>query len=146
MPKDEYVGLHGGTAYARSEGQVLRAVIAELSAMRGRGCCRELGAIIGNLRALERQVGEGYHKNPALVIYGNPPFPARLRQYDPSAPIQVVSEVSVEVHALAYKHARDGKLYQHDFEEPTSMLAVLRHGRHDVLLSSPDGNPIWQEF
>jgi hypothetical protein len=88
-----------------------------------------------------------YASNPALVIYGNPPIArARMRRYDPGAAIQIVEEVSVEVHYLGYKHRGDGKLYEHKFELPTSMLAVLRHDRHDVLLSSPDGNPIWQEF
>lgn len=69
---------------------------------------------------------------------GNPPHP--IRGY------KTGDIISNEAHAILYRHAEDGKQYRHDFVNPTSLVALSRSGRHDVLITSPDGFPIWQEF
>ena len=105
-------------------------------------------AAIAALRALQDQVMHGYHRNnPAqLVVYGNPPLLISRKYGDLRGPIRLSGAISGEVHAILYKHIEDGKPYRHDFEHPTSMLAVERAGRKDVLITSPEGDPIWQDF
>jgi len=80
----------------------------------------------GFLRLLRVQVAGGYHRNP----YG---------------PFRVVGVLSDDVHSVAYRHRKDGKLYKHDFEPDSArVLAVERHGKRELLLSSDV--PLWDEF
>jgi len=80
----------------------------------------------GMLRLLRIQVAGGYHANP----------------YDP---FHVVGVLSDDVHSVAYRHRKDGKLYKHDFEPDSArVLAVERHGKRELLLSSDV--PLWDEF
>lgn len=89
---------------------------------------------------LYEQVRQGYHRNPSLVIFGNPPGKT-LR-----GPIEVCGPMSREAHAILYRHVEDNKAYRHDFENPTTLLAIERDGKREVLITSPDGEPIWQDF
>jgi len=80
----------------------------------------------GFLRLLRVQVAGGYHRNP----------------YDP---FRVVGVVGNDVHSVAYRHAKDNKLYRHDFEPGTAQaLAVERHGKRELLIAGDV--PLWDEF
>lgn len=77
---------------------------------------------------LQSQVSAGYHRNPYT-------------------PFRVVGVLGKAVHTIAYKHAKDHKLYKHDFNgENAEVLAVERHGKRELLITSPDGLPLWDEF
>lgn len=80
------------------------------------------------LKSLRNQVSRGYHANPYT-------------------PFKIVGVLGTDVHSIAYKHAEDGKLYQHDFQRRSAeVLAVERHGKRDLLITSPEGIPLWDEF
>lgn len=101
------------------------------------------------VQRLAQQAQMGYHANPAMVIYGNPP--AQLTKAgrfsrDIKGPMTLKGIISHEAHAILYRHVKDGKPYRHDFEHPTTLLAVERNGQNDVVITSPDGNPVWQDF
>lgn len=105
------------------------------------------------VRTLLNQVSRGYHQNPGLVIYGNPPGRKLLRVEEPMGrgsfarrEWEIAGVISREVHAITYVHDTDGKPYKHDFENPTTLLAIRRGSKKDVLITSEDGFPIWQEF
>jgi len=61
-------------------------------------------------------------------------------------PLKFLDLISDEAHAILYRHAEDGKPYRHDFERPTHLVAVERNGKKDVLITSADNAPIWQDF
>ena len=86
---------------------------------------RTVTKALDNLRS---QVSEGYHRNPPK-------------------PFQIVGAMSDDVHTVAYRHAKDGKLYKHDFKRGTAKLyAVEMHGEERNLLISGDGTPLWDNF
>lgn len=88
-----------------------------------------------------------YRRNPGLVIYGNPPRQLEIAEKEIAGPFSLGGVISKEVHLLAYKHAKDGQDYQHDFEDETWMAGVVsKRGRRDVILFSPSGEPLWQDF
>lgn len=75
---------------------------------------------------LQAQASEGYHKNPYT-------------------PFRVVGEIGDDVHSVAYRHAKDGKLYKHDFEPGSArVIAVERHGKRELLVTGDV--PLWDDF
>lgn len=147
---DAMLGRGGKLRIPESESGVLDAIIPKLKRVAGeRGvnewAHRELWDVIHQLTALREQVAAGYHRNPNMMILSNPPMRAVAR-YGAMHGLKVVGEISGEAHAILYRHKDDRKPYEHEFEHPTSLLAVERAGRKDVLITSPDGSPIWQDF
>lgn len=65
-------------------------------------------------------------QNPPLMIVGNPP-----------------SDWSRRVYAIQYKHVKDGKDYEHEFE-PGVCLRANKDGT--VTIYRNDGRPVWEEF
>lgn len=98
----------------------------------------ELVKAVDELRVLQERVMRGVHRNPPLAISRH----GRKRHYQS----EVVGELSREVHAILYRHIEDGRQYRHDFEHRTSLLTLFDGQRSDVLITSPDGFPIWQDF
>jgi len=88
---------------------------------------------ISILQRLRSQVAEGYHHNPSSS-----------RMYEP---FKIIDVIGTEVDCIAYKHAKDGKRYKHDFRRGSAeVIAVERHGRKELLITSPSGVPLWDEF
>jgi hypothetical protein len=117
--------------YPESESLVLGRVIRMLN----RGAIAEA---IDQLRNLQEQAAKGHHRNPPLTIHRH----SRRRHYQST----IVGELSHEAHAILYRHVEDGRQYRHDFVNPTSLLTLFDGERNDVLITSPDGWPIWQDF
>ena len=139
------------TDAARSESHELSELSTILKRVAGeRGvnawAHRTLWGVIHRLDALAGQAKRGVHRNPPLVFNGNPPMRVQSGMGIQLAPLVDVGEISHEAHAILYRHLDDGKTYRHDFERPTWLLAVKRAGQHEVLIASPRGDPIWQEF
>lgn len=75
--------------------------------------------------------------NPPLVVWGNPPRkPITL---------QVVDRLGT-VDRVYYKHAEDGKRYQHPFTRTDEVLAVQIGKQRALLLVSSDGRDLWNDF
>lgn len=90
----------------------------------------DAGARLNQLaREMRAQLVEGVHENPMLAIVGNP---QRGR-----------SDWSNRVYAIQYKHAKDGKNYEHEFE-PGVCLRANKDG--SVTIYRKDGRPVWEEF
>ncbi len=88
-----------------------------------------------------------YLCNPGLVVYGNPPRQLEIAEREIAGPFSLGGVISKRVEELAYTHLKDGKAYKHDFEEETWMAGVIsKRGRRDVILFSPTGEPLWQDF
>lgn len=68
-------------------------------------------------------------RNPHLLVIGNP---ARGH-----------SSWSNRVYAIQYKHAADGKDYEHEFE-PGVCLRANKDG--SVTIYRNDGRPVWEDF
>jgi hypothetical protein len=117
--------------YPESESLVIGRIIRMLN----RGSIVEA---IQELRNLQEQAAKGHHRNPPLGIRH-----ARPKQHYQS---QVVGTLSKELHLIRYRHAEDGRQYEHEFVNPTSVLALFDGEKHDILITSPDGWPIWQDF
>lgn len=80
------------------------------------------------LKSLRIQVSEGYHRNPYT-------------------PFRIVGVIGRNVHFIAYEHDKDGKMYKHEFKGGNAeVLAVERHGKRELLITSPNGSPLWDEF
>lgn len=150
--RDTMIGPGGKLVVPESESKALAAAITKLMRVAGeqgvnQWAHREIWSVIHLLKELKEQVAHGYHRNPAqLVVYGNPPLTVSKKYGDLRGPIRLVGAISGEAHAILYRHSHDGKQYRHDFEHPTSLIAVERAGRRDVIITSPDGDPIWQNF
>jgi hypothetical protein len=115
------IGPGGHIRVPRSESATIDGAIALIS----NGQYREA---IDLLRRLRSQVSSGYHRNPYK-------------------PFRVIGEMGSEVHSVAYTHSEDGKNYKHDFEgENAQLLAIERHGKKDLLITSRRGVPLWDEF
>lgn len=83
-------------------------------------------AAIRLLEQLRGQVSEGYHRNPYT-------------------PFRVIGTIGKDVHSVAYQHAKDGKLYKHDFKRGSAqVIAVERHGKRELLITGDV--PLWDEF
>lgn len=91
-----------------------------------------------NAHALLSQVSEGVHRNPPLVIFGNPPRQGR--------------EFGTDVLALLYRHKKDGEFYCHGFGnadiqlEGTPFEGVTIHRLKErtgvKLIAMPDGTVV----
>lgn len=120
------VGAGGNVRVPRSESAEIDRALESLSD----GNVRRAKEILIRLRS---QVEEGYHRNPSSS-----------RMYEP---FRIVGVIGKDVHSVAYKHAKDGKPYKHDFERNSAeVLAVERHGKRELLITSPEGVPLWDEF
>lgn len=124
MPRDdihEMIGPGGHVRVPRSESRTIGGAIRLIA----NGQYREA---IDLLRRLQSQVEQGYHRNPYK-------------------PFRIVGEMGSEVHSVAYTHAEDGRNYKHDFQgENAQLLAIERHGKKDLLITSSRGVPLWDEF
>lgn len=141
------LGPGGRVTVPQSESAVLLRAINRLRRVAGeRGvnewAHRELHEVVAELDALRAQAGAGYHRNPLMQVISNP----SSHRYGALSGMRLVGEISRKVHAVQYTHAEDRQPYEHKFEHPTSLLAVERSGKHDVLITSPDGRSIWQDF
>lgn len=70
--------------------------------------------------------------NPPLVVFGNPRGATRGAHI-----------LSREIHAIKYKHASDGKLYEHKFARG-SAIELLPDG--SIRVFSPTGVRLWNDF
>lgn len=143
MAKDKRAGafVPGATGEAReSEAVVLRFLLAQLtnivelaqkppSAERDRSIA--MSAIAGQAMAIPalNDARKGLHKNPAIVVYGNPP--AGLER------------LSKRVYGIEYQHAADGQDYRHDFGSRVQMYETPSGA---VLLAHLDGRRLVEEF
>lgn len=101
----------------------------------------ELAAAITTLRGVQEQLARRHSNPPDDEVLGISRY-GRKQQYCS----QAVGEISREAHAILYRHVEDGKQYRHDFERPTSLVTLFDGDTNDVLITSPDGSPIWQDF
>lgn len=126
MPRDMMIGPGGVAKYPRSES---REIARAMTAIQNGDTSRALAI----LKRLHEQVEEGYHANPSSS-----------RMYEP---FKIIGVIGTDVHHIAYKHVNDGKLYKHDFQRGSAeVIAVERHGKRELLVTSPDGVPLWEEF
>jgi hypothetical protein len=87
-----------------------------------------------------------YRSNPELVIFNPAMRPARGRG-SRSLEHGAHGLLSEEAHELRYRHVEDGKLYRHPFETPVEVRAIRGSGGvHDILLTSPQGLNLWEDF
>ena len=100
---------------------------------------------LGELQGKMQEQGTRRTRNPPLILLSNPPMKYRGSQSG-HGPLKFLDLISDECHAILYRHIEDGKPYRHDFERPTQLVAVERNGKKDVLITSEDGAPIWQDF
>jgi hypothetical protein len=108
----------------------LRVQIQRDNMMQAQSLLSRVEIILSRLRS---QVAGGYHENPSSS-----------RMYEP---FKIIGPLGRDVHVIAYKHAKDGKNYKHDFQRGSAeILAVERHGKKELLITSPDGVPLWDEF
>lgn len=85
-----------------------------------------LGKAIKRLDAFAEKSGEGYRSNPY-------------------SPFKVIGVIGDDVHSVAYRHIKDGKLYKHDFKRGNAqVVAIERHGKKEILITGDV--PLWDEF
>jgi hypothetical protein len=99
------------------------------------------------LQQLHDQAAAGVHRNPSVVVFGNPAYGDRgVRTW----PVKEVGVLSRDVHDIRYTHVKDGKPYEHEFTTPTELWIVERkvdgEARTEVLITSRDGLPVVEEF
>lgn len=131
---DLMIGPGGRGKIPKSESQELLHVIGLLDAVESVSGTDQyrIQRAMEKLRDLARQVQAGYHRNPSE---------SRLH-----VPFRIVDVLGRAVHEIAYKH-KNGKLYKHDFDgSDAQVLAVIRNGKRELLISSTDGSPLWDEF
>jgi hypothetical protein len=138
--------------FPRSESDTLQTAIRQLQDVRTfiqqgqrTWAVEELEEVMYLLESLMGQAKRGVHRNPPLILLSNPPMQYRGPRGG-HGPLKFLDVISEEAHAILYRHAEDGKPYRHDFERPTHLIAVERNGKHDVLITSADNEPIWQDF
>ena len=127
MPRGELMLGPGGVMKSpRSESHELDRALACLA----QGNVTRAREILTRLR---RQVAEGYHANPSSS-----------RLYEP---FKIIGVIGRDVHSIAYVHATEHKPYKHDFKKGSAeIVAIERHGKRELLVTSPDGVPLWDEF
>lgn len=93
---------------------------------------------------LERQVGEGVHRNPALIIH-NPPRRRgnRIRIGQDEGEL-----FGSEVEEIRYRHAEDSAWYKHLFEHPGKihMYAMTSMQRPNWIAILGQQVEVWKEF
>lgn len=145
---DVYLGPGGKLVQPRSESNELRRLAGLIDQARkhlfhGNSGKAESALERATLIAerLEHQAEQGYHRNPGLMIYGNPPL--RVRNV---AAGRIIGQIAQDVHEIRYQHADDGKAYRHPFEGGVLMFAVERGGQRDLHITHSDGKPLWEDF
>lgn len=123
--RDVMVGAGGRIVRPQSEGAALTAAIQHIV----HGDYREA---LDVLKRLREQVQAGYHRNPST---------SRLYQ-----PFRIVGPIAEDVYDIRYRHHKNGKDYEHEFNGSASILAVMRHGKKEMLITSDEGLPLWDEF
>lgn len=129
--KHAMMGRGGEVRVPKSESKELTKIFQILENIRftelSDHSLRSIREAMQRIKELGIQVSEGYHRNPYT-------------------PLRIVGTISDDVHTVAYRHAKDGKLYKHDFGEGNAKLyAIERHGKRDLLISG--GNlPLWDDF
>lgn len=121
------IGAGGEIRIPQSEHDALTAAIQHIT----HGDHRE--AIIV-LKKLREQVGRGYHRNA-------PPF-----EGSKFAAGIAVGKIGDDVHSIRYRHSKDKKHYQHDFNGDAEVYAIVRGNKRDLLITHRDGSPLWDEF
>lgn len=84
------------------------------------------------LKHLRSQVSAGYHRNPSSS-----------RTY---TPFRIVGTIAEDVYDIRYRHHKNGKDYEHEFNGAVNILAIVRHGKKEMLIASAKGLPLWDEF
>lgn len=130
--RDAMLGPGGEIRTPQSESSVLTSVynlLAEvIHSSDHRTAIRRAQEALSLVQDLRDQVSAGYHRNPG--VYG---------------PFKLVGVIGKDVHSVAYQHAKDGKLYKHDFKRGSAQaIAVERHGKRDILITGDV--PLWDEF
>jgi hypothetical protein len=122
MPRrgEEMLGPGGKIVRPVSESDALTAIIQHVT----HGDYKDA---IDTAKLLRKQVEEGYHANPY-------------------SPFSVIGVLGQDVHDIRYQHAEDGKFYKHDFNGEVEVLAVVRHGKRELLLRHKRGLPLWDDF
>ena len=116
---DVMLGPGGRFLHPVSESDAISAAIAHVT----HGDYRQA---LDVLKALKAQVRGGYHRNPYK-------------------PFRIVDVIGEDVHSIAYRHAKDGKPYKHDFKRGSAQaIAIERHGKRDILITGDV--PLWDEF
>lgn len=130
----EMVGPGGVVLVPESESETLRYIGNLLATVAGAPSDqRVLRRIRDAVDALHDQVKEGYHRNPSSS-----------RLYEP---FKINGVIAKDVHQIKYQHAQNKDFFQHKFERGSAeILAVTRHGKRELLITSPDGVPLWDEF
>lgn len=123
--RDAMLGAGGCIVHPRSEGRELTAAIQHI--VHG-----DYRMAIDVLKRLREQVQAGYHRNPSS---------SRLYQ-----PFRIVGPIAEDVYDIRYRHHKNGKNYEHEFNGSANILAVERHGKREMLIVSSDGLPLWDEF
>lgn len=106
-----------------------------------------LGEIIELAEELRANAAAGIHRNPPLVVYGNPPLRGvrRTRMSGERIGVDLMGQLSVDVHEVWYTHIKDGKDYHHPFDEGSAALWAAMHGAARVLyIEGP--KPLWGDF
>jgi hypothetical protein len=79
------------------------------------------------------QVADGFHENPGLIIWPNPPGAA-------------VEQLSGQACEIAYIHEHDGKPYKHKFGKGVDIHLVSKGRKQYAVLSRHDGRALFQDF
>ncbi len=105
---------------------------------------RELMALSVEMRD---QVAKGIHRNPPIVLYGNPPAGRRyVTPYPGQMSATLLARVSERVYELRYRHIENGKDYRHQFAAGVELDVIDRDGVRDLLLTHQEGKPLGAEF
>lgn len=108
-------------------GSVIRKLLRVSRVARNAAVDREIQSAVADLQQLQERALHGYHRNP------------------PSG-IRIVGKIGDDVHAVRYRHAKDGHFYQHQFNGEAEVLAVERNGHRELLLRHIRGLPLWDVF
>lgn len=132
------VGAGGAVRIPRSETKELERAINIVDGLRAHARSTfekgELSRVEAILQRLHEQATEGYHRNPA-------PFEGQSFTAG-----KAIGKIGDDVHSIRYRHAKDHKHYQHDFNGDVIVYAVERNGKRDLLLTHREGSPLWDEF
>jgi len=109
------------------------------------GLLMDAKSYLNELQAKVHSQGVHRRRNPPLILLSNPPMRYKGSRSGHGS-LKFLDLISDEAHAILYRHIEDGKPYRHDFERPTQLVAIERNGKKDVLITSEDDSPIWQDF
>lgn len=110
-------------------GQVIRKLLRVSRIARDSRVDAEIQAVVTDLQQLQERALKGYHRNP-------PAFRAGM----------VMGKIGDDIHAIRYRHAKNGHFYQHQFNGEAEVWGVVRNGKRELLLTHRRGEPLWDEF